>query len=222
MNSKPYHNFIFFNLNPSWRTLSEEKKKMAKKNFATAISSVGSLDITTYFTLGLKSYATFMLWIRTSQVTKTQEFLSKILSTQIGQHLNITYTLFGMNHDSAYSKKSQSGSQLIQYSTRASYLIIYPFTKTTDWYLLSYEKRKRMMFDHIRVAHRYPKIKQLLLYSFGVDDHEFIVSYETDSLTDFQNLVLDLRSTKVRAYTKNDLPIFTCIYKKPAELLKLI
>jgi chlorite dismutase len=103
---------------------------------------------------------------------------------------------------------------------RLPYLIIYPFTKTTDWYQLDFETRRKMMGAHIKVGVGHPAIRQCLLYSYGVDDHEFIVSYETPTLEEFQDLIIELRSTEVRKYTANDLPIYTCIYKSPEELVE--
>jgi chlorite dismutase len=79
-----------------------------------------------------------------------------------------------------------------------------------------------LMAGHISVGRKYPQITQLLLYSYGVDDQEFIVSYETDDLSDFQSLVIELRSDAVREYTLNDTPIFTCIYKPLEEMINFI
>jgi hypothetical protein len=39
-----------------------------------------------------------------------------------------------------------------------------------------------MMNEHIRIGKQYREITQLLLYSFGLQDQEFVVVYETDDL----------------------------------------
>jgi chlorite dismutase len=107
--------------------------------------------------------------------------------------------------------------QVDPFSTeRKRYLVGYPFVKTMDWYLMSRDARQGMMNEHIRVGHQYPEIKQLLLYSFGLQDQEFIVVYETDDLPMFSDLVNDLRATEARRYTQRDTPIFTAVYH-PAE-----
>lgn len=66
---------------------------------------------------------------------------------------------------------------------------------------------------------KHVSIRQCLLYAYGVDNHEFIVSYETPTLPEFQDLVMELRGTEGRKYTANDLPIYTCIYKSPEDLV---
>ena len=100
-------------------------------------------------------------------------------------------------------------------------LTVYPFTKTVGWYQLSRDARQGMMNEHIRIGHQYPQIKQLLLYSTGLQDQEFVVVYEMDSFAEFSTLVTDLRSSDARAYTERDTPIYAAIYHPAQETLGL-
>ncbi|MGH2582257.1 MAG: chlorite dismutase family protein, partial [Anaerolineales bacterium] len=93
--------------------------------------------------------------------------------------------------------------------------------KTSAWYLMSREARQGMMNEHIRIGKEFPEIKQLLLYSFGLQNQEFVVVYETDDLTMFSDLVYVLRDTEARRYTERDTPLFTAVYHKPKEALAL-
>jgi chlorite dismutase len=79
-----------------------------------------------------------------------------------------------------------------------------------------------MMNEHIRVGHQYPEIKQLLLYSFGVQDQEFVVVYETENLYQFSELVNELRGSDVREYTERDTPVYTGIWRSPEALAELV
>lgn len=88
--------------------------------------------------------------------------------------------------------------------------------------MLDFEKRRKLMGGHVSIGKKYPQIEQVLLYSYGLDDQEFIVSYETDDLSLFQSLVMELRSDKVREYTLRDTPVFTCIYKTPEQVLDFL
>jgi chlorite dismutase len=49
-----------------------------------------------------------------------------------------------------------------------------------------------MMNEYIRIGKQYAEIGQLLLYSFGLQDQEFVVVYEMDNLTLFSQLVHEL------------------------------
>jgi chlorite dismutase len=174
--------------------------------------------IVPYTTLAFKPNTTFMLWIRSQKPQDTQDMLRDLLRISFARYLTISHTLFGIERPSQYSGRIGKPEQVMQnYEKRLSYLVIYPFTKTPDWHLLPFDKRRELMGAHIKIGVGYHSIRQCLLYSYGVDDSEFVVSYETDSLEKFQDLVIDLRKTVVRKYTQNDIPIFVCIYKSEEE-----
>ena len=48
-------------------------------------------------------------------------------------------------------------------------------------------------------------------YSFGIDDQEFVVAFETNFPEDFLDLVQQLRETEISMYTLQDTPIFSCV-----------
>ena len=99
---------------------------------------------------------------------------------------------------------------------------VYPFSKTIEWYLMSKEARQGMMNEHIRIGHEYAEIRQVLLYSTGLDDQEFVVAYEMDDLPRFSALVTALRDTEARRYTLRDTPIVTGVHRPLREALSLI
>jgi chlorite dismutase len=130
-------------------------------------------------------------------------------------------SLWGLTRPSQYSK-ARSKQEIDPFSEeRKPYLIIYPFSKTTEWYLMSREARQGMMNEHIRIGKQYEDISQLLLYSFGLQNQEFVVVYETDDLTRFSDLVNGLRDTEARRYTLRDTPLHTAIYHPAEETLAL-
>src|SRR5258708_31385206 len=85
------------------------------------------------------------------------------------------------------------GSRLVIVPGGRRFLFVYPFVKTRAWYQLPREERQRQMDAHIATGHRYPGVKINTTYSFGLDDQEFGVAFESDSPADFLQLVQDLR-----------------------------
>ena len=61
------------------------------------------------------------------------------------------------------------------------------------------------MTDHIETGRRYPQITINTAYSFGIDDQEFVVSFECDEPGDFLDLVQELRATESSAWTLRDV-----------------
>jgi chlorite dismutase len=135
--------------------------------------------------------------------------------------LEIKDTLWGFTRPSQYSK-ARSKQEIDPFAAeRQPYLVIYPFSKTIEWYLMSREARQGMMNEHIRIGKQYDDISQLLLYSFGLQNQEFVVVYETADLTRFSDLVNELRDTEGRRYTLRDTPLHTAIYHPAEETLAL-
>ena len=131
-------------------------------------------------------------------------------------------TLVGITKPSVYVKPRENPQEIDPYGDeRKPYFVIYPFSKTADWYMKDKDERMQLMAEHIRVGKKYPAVKQLLLYSFGIQDQEFIVSYEMDDLPLFSDLVQELRSTSARAYTLLDTPIITGTRRTPDQLVDI-
>src|SRR5688500_19088924 len=60
-----------------------------------------------------------------------------------------------------------------------------------------------MMDEHIRIGSKYRSVKLHTTYSFGLDDQEFVVAFETDYPSDFLDLVQELRETKASSDRKS-------------------
>jgi len=76
-----------------------------------------------------------------------------------------------------------------------------------------------MMNEHIEIGHKYPTVKINTTYSFGLDDAEFVVSFESDHPGDFLDLVMELRGAEASRHTERDTPIFTCVRKSLKDAL---
>jgi len=134
-------------------------------------------------------------------------------------YLNPTNTLWGFTRPSQYHP-GKSPQVLDPFEEpRRAYLVVYPFSKTSEWYLLSQDARQGMMNEHIKIGKEYPAVTQLLLYCTGLADQEFVVVYETDELPHFSQLVTALRSTDGRPYTSKDTPIYAGVWRPLPEIM---
>lgn len=220
MNNWPYHQYWFFDIDRAYRFLSASERGRITSSVLEWAASCEVVEIVPYATLGFKPDTAFAFWTRSHKPEHIQTALRDLLRTRMGEYLTLRHSLFGIIRQSAYSNRPQKADQVIQADQRLPYLLIYPFTKTVDWHLLDFETRRAMMKDHIMIGITHTSVRQCLLYAYGVDDHEFVVSYETPTLDAFQELVIALRATEGRRYTQNDLPVYTCIYKPLPELLE--
>ncbi len=133
------------------------------------------------------------------------------MATRMGSYLTLAVSYLSQTKRSIYEIRDNPDEdieRLIISPSEAKYLFIYPFIKTRPWYQMSVEERQVMMDEHIRVGRKYPAVKLNTTYSFGLDDQEFVVAFETDEPSDFLDLVQELRETEASLYTLKDTPLY--------------
>jgi chlorite dismutase len=210
-------------LDPAWRRLSDEERRTDGELFVLACEA-GEQQVRSfsYSSVGLQPGVDILLWRMASSVDALERSAAVLLRTGLGRSLVVRHSLLGRVAPSQYVKKPTSQEQSLFAGERSSYLVVYPFTKSADWYLLSREARQGVMNEHMRVGHDYPTIRQALAYSFGLDDQDFVVAYETDDLGAFGDLVRALRSTESRRSTVDDRPILLGIHHSLADITALL
>jgi chlorite dismutase len=217
----PCHSYLFFDSEPSVNGLSDTQLKQAKGEFVARAEGARGIRFQAYATVAFKAGTRFMLHVNAATPEEIQIFARDLLHTELGRHLRLSYTLFGITRSSQYNPNHPPKEA--DWDRPHKYLVVYPFTKTIEWHLLPYDERRLIMKAHVEVGRKHStKISQRLLYSYGIDDHEFIVSYYMDDLEAFQSLVMDMRETESRRHTKNDLPIFTCVHVPLSEALDTV
>lgn len=214
---KYYFNFSFFQIDPKWRWMADLAKEESAREVENVIRNSG-IKFRSYSTLGLRSDADFLFWFAAKSIEEIQNVVSKLYLTVFGKYIVPTQTYVSCTRPSIYARKGRIIS-FVAGNESKKYVIVYPFTKTREWYLLPKEERQKMMDEHIDVSQKYPDIVLNTTYSFGIDDQDFMLAFETDELRDFQNLIMDLRETKVSRYVKVDTPMIPCVKK---DILPLI
>ena len=210
-------------LDPAWRRLAAADREADAAAFGRALAAAAATVRTlTYSTVGLRADVDVVLVRVAQSIDDLETSAAALLREGLGRWATVAYAFTGLIRPSRYVRKPSAQEQALISGERGAYLIVYPFTKTADWYRLSREARQGMMNEHIRVGHDFPQVRQLLAYSTGLDDQEFIVAYETDDLVAFQDLVTALRETEARQYTLRDQPILTGIHHPPDELVRLL
>ncbi|MBD1370905.1 chlorite dismutase family protein [Hazenella sp. IB182357] len=216
-------NFTFFKVDPAWRRLPIDEQTKGKNEFAGIVKEYqerSGIFVLPYSLVGIRSDAEFMLWRIANDLEVFHEMTSQLMHTGLGQYLTITYSYLSITKRSVYVDKMDPEHQNPRTHIipgRSKYLFIYPFIKTRDWYQLSFPTRQGMMDEHIQVGSKYPSVKLNTTYSFGIDDQEFVVAFETDDAKDFLHLVQELRETEASRYTLRDVPMFTCIGKEDID-----
>jgi chlorite dismutase len=210
--------YVAFKVRPEWRALPDSVRLEGKQAFAAVIEGARERQpvLRTYSTVGMRADSELLLWSVTWTLEDQRDLQASLLATPLGPYLDVAHSFLAMTKRSMYvderhQHEGQEGTRSVLRPRDTKYLFVYPFVKTRAWYALSRPERQKMMDQHIAFGHTYPSVTINTSYSFGLDDQEFVVAFETDSEADFLDLVMDLRATAASSYTLRDTPILTGI-----------
>jgi len=202
--------FTFLKLDPAWRRLDADDRARDKREFAAACNDFAEDHfLRSYSLVGTRGDADLMLRVASPRLEPIHELHVLLNQSGLMRYAEISHSYLAMTKESVYSDEPQPLAP--REGSERRYLIVYPMWKRRDWYGLPDEERMRIMRSHIEVGRRYGSIEINTAYSFGLDDQEFVVSFNADDPGEFLDLVQELRGTESSAYTLSETPIFTCI-----------
>lgn len=197
--------------------MADLAKSESAKEVENVIKNTG-IRYRTYSNLGLRDDADVLFWFAARTIDEIQTAIEKLYSTVFGKYVIPSMTYLSCTRPSVYAKNPKPLG-FISGSDAKKYVIVYPFTKTREWYLLPKVQRQEIMDEHIQVSNRYPQIVLNTTYSFGIHDEDFMLAFEVDDIRDFQDLIMELRETRVSSYVKNDIPMIVCVKKDVIPLI---
>lgn len=221
---RQYVRFAFYKVDPAWRRLDPQEQAEHKQELVDVIRTFNRrMLLRPYSLMGTRSDSELLLWQIAESPLPFRELATAIARTGMGGYLQMVYSYFSQTKRSIYEIRGAAADmeeeRLVIDPSEAKYLFVYPFIKTRDWYQMSLHARQGIMDEHIDVGRKYPSVRLNTTYSFGIDDYEFIVAFETDEPSDFLDLVQELRETESSRYTLQDTPLFTCMNMRLEEAL---
>ena len=223
---RQYINYTFYKFLPQWYEIKKKEKSALLRKIERILNKYEKkITLNFYSTYGVRPETDFMFWRVSERLEDFEDMTSELMASGLGAFVQNKYSFLSMTKHSQYVSKNkkieQEGTRIKISPKKRKYLIVYPFIKKVEWYLSSKKKRQDMMTEHIATGHKYPSVSINTSYSFGIDDQEQMVSFETDFPEDFLDLVEEMRSQKARAFTEKDTPIITCIRKDLKDLTRL-
>ena len=218
--------FTFFKVTPEWRRLAGDERELQIAEFAGIVESwAGRNLVRCYSTMGTRGDTDFMIWQVSYELDDIQGMAGELMGTRLGGYLTTPYSYLSMTKSSAYVEKyagpgEDRATRLALAPGSHKYLFVYPLTKMREWYGLPSEERQQIMNQHIAIGATYSTVKINTTYSFGLDDPEFVLAFESDEPGDFLDLVQELRGSVSSAYTQSDVPIFTCVATTAGAMLQ--
>src|ERR671925_1835717 len=208
MPERHFVKYTFLKVDPAWRRIPDEERNEHKREFLAACEDFAAERLLRAFsTVGTRGDTDLMLLSQATNLERIHEFHVVLAQSGLMKWCTTPYSFLAMTKESEYSDESR----LEVRPAHGKYLFVYPFVKTRAWYALPAQERYRIMQEHIKLGREYPSVDLNTSYSFGLDDQEFVVAFETDNPADFLDLVQRLRTTESSSYTLRDTPTFSCI-----------
>lgn len=219
--NRQFLNYSFYKLDPAFRRLHGDERDEIKAEFQHAVEAWENeaprekgLIQRTYSLVGVRGDTDFMLWRIAFDVRDFQDAQARLNRTRLMGYLSQPYNYVAMQKRSQYVNRVEgSGHGLEILPGQGKFLFIYPFIKTRPWYDLTPHARQGMMDEHIYASGPFKGVRINTSYSYGIDDQEFVVSFDSDYPQEFVDLVHRLRYTEASNYTLRDTPMFTCVKK---------
>lgn len=204
--------YITLAVTNDWRRLDETERTAQKREFVRAAQDE-RVRVHSYSLVGTRGDADVLLWCVAEDLEPIQELESRLAGTRLWAYSTRPYAYLAARRRSPYlGEHTHAGGENVRVEAGplgdTPYVVIYPMTKKRSWYALPHQDRTRIMAGHFEVGHRYPDIRIHTAYSFGIDDNEFVVAFETSDIRRFVSLVADLRDTESSSYTEKETPIF--------------
>ncbi len=220
---KQFVNFMFFRVNPSWRTLDFETKSIFKREFQAVYDSFQSdFLLYSYCLVGFDSKADLMLWRIGRSLDLIQDMTARLFRTSLGSYLETAENYIAVTKKRAFVADDGKGDPQMRSSVIAGsgkYHFVYPCAKHSDWFDKPDEERDALMEENFMVGAKFPNIRIHLTHAFGSSDHEYLISFETDEPRDFLALTEELRQSPASRSTLRGMPVYTCRKRPLSECL---
>ena len=209
MSDRHFVKYTFLKVDPAWRRLDADARGRDKQEFLAACEDFGTDHLLQAFSLvGTRGDAEIMLVAEAENLDRIHEFHVVLGQAGLTKWCTQPYSFLGLRKGSEYSEDER----LVPRAFRGRYLFVYPFVKTRAWYALPADERWRIMQDHIRVGREYPQVDNHTTYSFGLDDQEFVVAFDTDDVGRLPGpRPAPAHAPRRRPTPLRDTPSFTCI-----------
>lgn len=217
---RQFMRYAFYKLDPAFRRLPVDERKAARDQFIELIARWDNRDdviLRSYSLIGIRADTDFMLWQISFELESFQAMQSEINNSLLGAYLSQSHSYLSEQKRSQYVNRIQGSGDGVELKPgEGKYLFVYPFIKTRAWYKLSPHARQGMMDEHVYASLPFKGIRLNTSYSYGIDDQEFVVAFDSDYPQEFVDLVHRLRYTEASSYTQRDVPMFTCV-KTPVD-----
>jgi peroxiredoxin len=171
-----------------------------------------------YSTVGFRADAELMMWWVGRSPDDIQDLLVQFRRSALGKGLDLTWAFMGAVRPAEFSKDHLPA--FVRGEAPKRYACVYPFVRSSQWYLLSPEERSSLLREHGEMGREFPDVLANTTSAFGLSDWEWILAFEADDLSRLVDCIRRLRDARARAYTKEEVPFITGVRKSLGDAVR--
>ena len=170
-----------------------------------AVEAEGVIIRGFYDVSSMRADADLMIWLHGAEPEKLQWALRELRRAL--PTLLPTWNAMGVHRDAEFSSSHLPAFMLGK--EPESWLTVYPFVRSYEWYLLPDDERRALLGDHGRKGSEYRQVLATTVASFALGDYEWILALEAPELVDLVDLMRRLRQTDARMHVREEVPFYT-------------
>ncbi len=175
-----------------------------------------------YDVSGLRADADLMIWL--TGIDVAPEVLQAALRT-LRRAAPLTgllpvWNAMGVHRDAEFAANHLPA--FMRDKDPETWLTVYPFVRSYDWYILPDDERRQMLADHGRKGAQHRSVLSNTVASFALGDYEWILALEAPELVELVDLMRDLRHTEARRHVREEVPFFTGRRIGPDEIAEVL
>jgi peroxiredoxin len=170
-----------------------------------------------YDVQGLRADADYMFWWHAPTADDLQEMYARFRRTRLGRASEPVWSVMALHRPAEFNKGHIPA--FLAAEEPKSYVCVYPFVRSYEWYLLDPGERRTMLAEHGVMAREYPDVRANTVSSFALGDYEWILAFEADELHRIVDLMRHLRGAEARRHTREEVPFYTGRRKPVRELV---
>jgi peroxiredoxin len=212
-----YTMWSVFALDP---VVGETDRNALADEVTTLVDQLAAKDVVVrgfYDLGGMRADADLMVWWHAESSDDLQEAYHRLRRTRLGRHLRPVWSQVAL-HRPAEFNKSHVPAFLADEDPR-SYVCVYPFVRSYEWYLLPDGERRAMLVEHGQMGRDYPDVRANTVSSFALGDYEWILAFEADDLHRIVDLMRHLRGSAARRHVREEVPFYTGPRREIADLV---
>jgi chlorite dismutase len=173
-----------------------------------------------YDVSGLRADADLMLWLTGDSADALQAALRELRRTAELEVLDPTWNALGVHRDAEFSRDHLPA--FARGLPPKTWLCVYPFVRSYEWYLLPDDERRALLAEHGRAGAAFKSVQTNTVASFALGDYEWILALEADDPVELVDLMRALRSTGARRHAREEIPFFTGRLLDPSEVAEVL